>query len=268
MFSNDTIDTYSIPIIVVKNIIPLPNNEIKFDVLNPVALAAIKAASQTKKYVGIFLPKNPLVENYNFSNIQPVGVVCELSYFIEGGTSKAKMLGIVRARLNAIEQETPYLVGNVTSMPKFSEDTSAELTYVKILVSEIEKNGTRILGSNRDIITLISQGVTPDKLTDILAFNMKLDIASKLKYLQTPSITMRLRFLVEDIKREKQLAEIGGKDHEKSDDPCYCDGNAPGACRMRRRRPGSTHRGHRRGQRHLLCLHGHSCQCHCRQERY
>ncbi|MBQ6817866.1 MAG: endopeptidase La [Bacilli bacterium] len=211
MFSNDTIDTYSIPIIVVKNIIPLPNNEIKFDVLNPVALAAIKAASQTKKYVGIFLPKNPLVENYNFSNIQPVGVVCELSYFIEGGTSKAKMLGIVRARLNAIEQETPYLVGNVTSMPKFSEDTSAELTYVKILVSEIEKNGTRILGSNRDIITLISQGVTPDKLTDILAFNMKLDIASKLKYLQTPSITMRLRFLVEDIKREKQLAEIDMK---------------------------------------------------------
>ena len=214
MFSNDTIDTYSIPIIVVKNIIPLPNNEIKFDVLNPVALAAIKAASQTNKYVGVFLPKSPLVDKYNFNNIQPVGVVCELNYFIEGGSSKAKMLGIVRARLNAIEQESPYLVGNVTSMPKFSEDTSEELTYVKILVSEIEKNGTRILGSNRDIITLISQGVTPDKLTDILAFNMKLDIASKLKYLQTPSVTLRLRFLVEDIKREKQLAEIDMKIEE------------------------------------------------------
>lgn len=215
MFTNDTIDTYSIPIMIVKNIIPLPNNEIKFDVVNPMALAAIKAASQTKKYIGLFLPKNPLVESVSFNNIQPVGVVCELTYFIEGGNNKARMLGIVRARLNSLEQDTPYLVGNVTSMPKTSDDTAAELGYVKLLVSEIEKNGTRILGSNRDVITLISQGVTPDKLTDILAFNMKLDMASKLKYLQTPSITMRLKFLVEDIKREKHLAEIDMKIEEE-----------------------------------------------------
>lgn len=211
MFSNDTIDTYSIPIIVVKNIIPLPNNEIKLDILNPLFLESIQAASQTNKYIGLFLPKNPLLDNYSINNIQPIGVVCELNYFIKGGSSKARMLGIVRARINSLEQETPYLVANVTSMPKYSEDTAAELTYVKILVSEIEKNGTRILGSNRDVITLISQGVTPDKLTDILAFNMKLDMATKLKYLQNPSITMRLRYLVEDIKREKQLAEIDMK---------------------------------------------------------
>ena len=211
MFSNDTIDTYSIPIIVVKNIIPLPNNEIKLDILNPLFLESIQAASQTNKYIGLFLPKNPLLDNYSINNIQPIGVVCELNYFIKVGSSKARMLGIVRARINSLEQETPYLVANVTSMPKYSEDTAAELTYVKILVSEIEKNGTRILGSNRDVITLISQGVTPDKLTDILAFNMKLDMATKLKYLQNPSITMRLRYLVEDIKREKQLAEIDMK---------------------------------------------------------
>ena len=214
MFSNDTIDTYSIPIMIIKNIIPLPNNEIKFDVVSPLALSAIKAASKSKKYIGLFLPKNPLVENYSFNNIQPIGVICEISYFIEGGNNKVRMLGIVRARLNSLEQDIPYLVGNVTSMPKTSEDTAAELNYVKLLVSEIEKNGTRILGNNRDVIALISQGVTPDKLTDILAFNMKLDMASKLKYLQTPSITMRLKFLVEDIKREKHLAEIDMKIEE------------------------------------------------------
>ena len=76
MFSNDTIDTYSIPIIVVKNIIPLPNNEIKLDILNPLFLESIQAASQTNKYIGLFLPKNPLLDNYSINNIQPVGVVC------------------------------------------------------------------------------------------------------------------------------------------------------------------------------------------------
>ena len=215
MFSNDTIDTYSIPIIVVKNMIPLPNNEIRFDVVNPLFIQALKAASQTKKYVGLFITKNPLVDSYNINNLHQVGVVCELNYFIEGSSSKARVLGIVRARLNAIEQETPYLVANVTSMPKYSDDGIAELNYVKLLVTEIENNGTKLLGANRDVINLISQGVTPDKLTDILAFNMKLDLVTKIKYLQTPSITKRLEYLVTDIKREKQLSEIDMKIEEE-----------------------------------------------------
>lgn len=214
MFSNDIIKTSSIPIMVVKSLVPLPNNEMKFDMLAPYTVGAIRAAYQDSKEIGIFLQKNPLTEDISFNNLQPIGVVGQLTYFVEGGACRARVLGIVRARLNSIDQVEPYLVGNVTSLPKTSEDVGAEVAYVKILVNEIEKNGPHILGNNRDVINLIAQGVTPDKLTDILAFNIKMDYGTKLKYLQTPSITERLKFLVEDIKAQKILQDIDAKIEE------------------------------------------------------
>ena len=211
MFTNDTIDTCSIPIMVVKNLVPLPNNEMKFDVLTPYSLGAIRAAQQGSKEIGIFIQRNPLTEDVSFNNLQPVGVVGQLTFFLDGGAGRARILGIVRARLNNIEQMTPYLVGNVTSMPKIADDIDKQMSYVKILINEIEKNGPRLVGNNRDLITMIAQGVTPDKLTDILAFNIKMDLGSKLKYLQNPSVNERLRFLVEDVKAQSILQDLDAK---------------------------------------------------------
>ena len=211
MFSNDTIDTYSIPIMVVKNLVPLPNNEMKFDVLTPYSLGSIRACQQASKEIGIFVQRNPLSEDVSFNNLQPVGVVGQLTFFLDGGAGRARILGIVRARLNSIEQDSPYLVGNVTSMPKINDDVASQMAYVKLLVNEIEKNGPRLLGNNRDLITMIAQGVTPDKLCDILAFNIKMDLGNKLKYLQTPSVSTRLRYLVEDVKAQKILQDLDNK---------------------------------------------------------
>lgn len=45
MFTNDTIDTSVIPAIVIKNLIPLPNNEMKIDTTNPKFIAAIDRKS-------------------------------------------------------------------------------------------------------------------------------------------------------------------------------------------------------------------------------
>ena len=214
MFSNDTIDTYSIPIMVVKNLVPLPNNEMKFDVLTPYSLGSIRACQQASKEIGIFVQRNPLSEDVSFNNLQPVGVVGQLTFFLDGGAGRARILGIVRARLNSIEQDSPYLVGNVTSMPKINDDVASQMAYVKLLVNEIEKNGPRLLGNNRDLITMIAQGVTPDKLCDILAFNIKMDLGNKLKYLQTPSVSTRLRYLVEDVKAQKILQDLDNKIEE------------------------------------------------------
>ena len=78
MFTNDTIDTYSIPIMVVKNLVPLPNNEMKFDILTPYSLGSIRAAQQGSKEIGIFIQRNPLSEDVSFNNLQPSNEVSVL----------------------------------------------------------------------------------------------------------------------------------------------------------------------------------------------
>ena len=83
------------------------------------------------------------------------------------------------------------------------------------MVSEIEKNGQRLLNGNREVISMISQGITADKLSDILVYNMKLDLASKMRYLNNPDVTQRLKYLVEDIKKENAMFEIDAKIEEE-----------------------------------------------------
>lgn len=214
MFTNTTVENALIPAIALKNIVPLPNNELRLDIGRPKSIEAIKKAASEDKYIALFVQKNPLVDDINCNSIFPNGIVAKVIYHLEGNIHKVKLLGITRCKLNELSQENPYWIANITTMPVFSTDANEEISYVRLLVSEIEKNGARLLNGNKEVINVISQGVTADKLSDILVYNMKMDLGGKLKYLNTPGITERLKFLVEDIKRENAISELDAKIEE------------------------------------------------------
>lgn len=215
MFTNTTVENAVIPAIALKNLVPLPNNEIRIDVARPKSIEAIKFAANNGKYIALFVQKNPLIDNVTIDNIFLNGVIAKVVYHLEGQVNKVKLLGVTRCKLNELTQEDPFWMASVTSIPAFNTNINEELAYVRILVSEIEKNGQRLLNGNREVISMISQGITADKLSDILVYNMKLDLASKMRYLNNPDVTQRLKYLVEDIKKENAMFEIDAKIEEE-----------------------------------------------------
>lgn len=216
MFSDvQAVTTAAIPAIVVRNMIPLPNNEIKIDTVNSKFIQAINASVETNKYIAILVPKVPTSEEMLLKNINPVGIVAKVISTVEGSNFSVKILGVVRCKVIEFSQVEPYLKAVVMSMPTTSEDTNAELGYVKMLVNEIEENGSKIFPNIRDFLAMAQKGVSPDKLTDVLAFNMKLEYNEKIKYLNTASITQRLKYIVEDVKKEKVYSELDVKIEEE-----------------------------------------------------
>ena len=215
MFTNTTVETQIIPAIALKNLVPLPNNEISIDVARTKSVEAIKYAANNGKYIALFVQKNPLVEDINLDSVFTNGIVAKVVYHLEGQVNKVKLLGVTRCKLLELTQENPFWLANVTSTPAYNTNITEELAYVRILVSEIEKNGQRLLNGNREVISVISQGITADKLTDILAYNLKLDLSSKMRYLNTPDVTVRLKYLVEDVKKENAVFEIDAKIEEE-----------------------------------------------------
>lgn len=213
MFSNETINNASIPIVVVKSIVPLPNVDIKFDVINQASKNALKEAVNGQKFVALMLTKNPILD-VTIDNLQPLGVICKVLVYLDGQPAKCRLMGVVRCRLETIEQTEPYFVGNVTSVPKYNDNIQEEQTYVNMLVKELEKNGTKIINPKtmpNGLVNAMSQGVTSDKFVDIVSYNMNLDFGSKIKYMLTPSVNERLRYLLEDIKRVMLLTELDAK---------------------------------------------------------
>ena len=214
MFTNETYETALIPGIVVRNLIPLPNNEIKLEIKDEIEIRAINEALKNDRYIAMLVPKN---SDDAVSEIESINNVCAVGKIITTITVEhltVRILIICRAKVNDSKQENDIHYYNVTSMPKESDDPTREFEYVKLLINELDNNGSKAFSNIRDVSRLASSGLSLDKFADILAFNMQLDNQSKFKYLETPSTTIRLRYVLEDVKRVKQLATIDAKIEE------------------------------------------------------
>jgi len=209
MFSNQTMINAMLPVLIVRGKIPLPNNEIRLDLGRKEAILALKAAAESKKYVVLFVQIDHNVEVPAIDNIHKTGVVAKIIYDMESqGLHKVKLLGIVRCNLLDITETDPYWTANVVTVPMVNDDLDKELAYVRLLIEELQTDAVRIFDGNSELANIVAQGVTADKLTDVLAYSLPFDLNTKLKYLNTPNVGDRLRFMLEDIKREKYIRNL------------------------------------------------------------
>lgn len=209
MFSNTTIEQSVVPAITVRGIVPLPNNEIRLEVGRVESIAALKVATETNKYLALFVQKNPAEEFPTIDGVYKEGLIVKVLYDMESnGNHKIKVLGIVRCEFLELVQASPYWLVNVVSRPIENGAAEDELAVVRVLIKEIENGGVKLFEDNPELTKIVSQGVTADKLTDVLAYNLKFDLNTKLKYLQTPSVTKRLNYMVADIEKEKYILKL------------------------------------------------------------
>ena len=209
MFSNTTVNSSVLPAMAVRGIVPLPNNEIRLEVGRKESILALKEAAMSNKYLALFVQKNPNLEKPTASDVYKEGLVVKILYDMEtANIHKVKVLGIVRCDLIEVIQTEPYWLVNQVTKPIVNDEVETELAHVRLLIKEIENDGAKLFEGNPELAQTISQGVTADKLTDVLAYNLHFDLNAKLRYLQTPSVSKRLNYMIEDVKREKYILKL------------------------------------------------------------
>ena len=209
MFSNHTVVSAVLPAMAVRGSVPLPNNEIRLEVGRPESIAALKAAAASKKYIALFVQNDYNLDKPGINDINHTGIVAKIVYNMVGQTfHKVKLLGIVRCKLLEFVDTEPFWNASIVTIPIVNDDMDKELAYVRLLIEELQNDSHKIFEGFPELANVISQGVTADKLTDVLAYNLPLDVPAKLKYLTTPSVGERLKFMLEDLKREKYIRTL------------------------------------------------------------
>ena len=212
MFTNSTVEQSILPLLAIRGTIPLPNNEIRLEVGRKESLLALKEAASNDKYIVLAIQKNPALETINPSDLYENAIIGKLVYDMESGkVHKAKFNGIVRCKILEVVQTKPFWLARIETMPATSSDIDLELATVRLLIKEIETGGFKIFQGNPELSKVASQGMTADKLTDVLAFNLKFDINSKMKYVCEPDISKRLEYMIVDLAKEKKISEIEEK---------------------------------------------------------
>lgn len=210
MFSSHDVITQVFPAMTIRGIVPLPNNEIRLDVGRQKNLLAIKEAMlSSDKGIIMLVQKNFEPENPKPDDLEMMGVLGKVSFNMESGVlHKVKIDAIVRCQVLEYTDVDPFYRVRIVTKPSYSTDVSQEVACVRMLVEELDRNGTMIFKNNTEVLQKVAGGVTADVLTDLLAYHLPMDYQSKIRYLQTDNTSERIKLIVEDIKREKYLRSI------------------------------------------------------------
>ena len=209
MINNQTVIQETLPAIILRGLVPLPNNEIRVDVSKVEDQKAIKAALEGNKFVVLLVPKSIKTKEPEVKDLNEIGIVAKVVYNMDTSpVHKLKVLGVTRCRILRYETLNPYYIVNILTIPTISEAPHEEVATVRLLVEELDRNGQRLFNNNPELINKITSGVTADILTDLLAYNLVMDYNNKMKYLNTSNIGERMKMMLEDIKREKYIQTL------------------------------------------------------------
>lgn len=204
----------NLPAIIVRGTMPIPNNDFRIEVGRKVSLRAVEEAEKNfGGYALILIQKNPMIEEPTVEDIEPYGVLAKVQMKIKlpNEAYKVKLQIMNRIKVKEYFITDPYFVCEYEEIETINGNVDEEVTLVKMIVQEVATNAQTLLLPNNQVMEKIQQGLTSDKVCDLIAFNLKITDQSKYRYIETPELNARLRMLLEDINKQKMIVNLEQK---------------------------------------------------------
>lgn len=211
MYKSNVLTEGILPSIAIRGIAPFPHTDLRIEVGRIVSKnALLEAEKNFSNHVLLLIQENPMHDTPTPTNVLDYGVVAKIGIKIKlpNGNFKVKFDPIVRAELLNIEQTDPYFISRFKTMPTVQTNVDQELALVRMLAKQVLDNNKQILKNPKVSLEAIQNGVSSDKLCDIITSSLKISETQKYKYLKTDSLNERLTYLLEDIEKEKYMSQI------------------------------------------------------------
>ncbi|HHT82543.1 MAG TPA: endopeptidase La [Acholeplasmataceae bacterium] len=203
-----------LPALVTRGVVPLPNNDFRIEVGRPFSLKALdEAEDKYGKYLVLLIQKNPLIDIPTPEDVEEYGVLAKLAMKIKLPNDTYKVKFNIIKRIKVVEYtktEDVFEVEYEELEEVFDGDIQEVITTVKMITTEIAKNPTQLLDSQM-VLEKIEGETTPDKIADIIAYNLKINELQKYKYVEEPDVLKRLKFILMDINQQKMIVELEEK---------------------------------------------------------
>ena len=165
----------NLPVILLKGLILLPNQEVRVELTNPITKKVINIS---KLYhddeVLIVCPQNSLEEEPDINDLPNIGVIGKIRSYIElpNGGSRVVINGIERVKVyNYVNysNEDDILESIVTPISKAETDEIEETAILRKLMNELDNYINSSPNISNSIMSQIKGIVDLDKLTDIIS---------------------------------------------------------------------------------------------------
>jgi len=217
MYEVNKVFTDSLPVVPVRGVIFLPGSDVRVEVGRDFSKNAIYEAENNRDgHVLLVFQENPEIGEPEFADFVEVGLLARISVKIKlpNGNYKIKFEPITRVKLNDLITKEPYYLIDFTSMVLHPENLDEEQVLLKMVSKEAIENASFLFKDSKKILDSMQQGITSDKLCDLIASELRISENERIKYLKTTSINLRLQMILQDIEKEKNLQTIESKINE------------------------------------------------------
>ncbi|ERJ13561.1 endopeptidase La [Haloplasma contractile] len=213
MINVKEVKEHKLPAIAVRGLVILPNNEVRLEIGREQSVKALVEAEHYENHVVLINQKDPIKEEPKTRELLDFGIVAKIIMKIKlpNGNYKVKFKTLVRSSISEYIEETPYLLTNVKTLPGISENDQKEIALIRMIVNDIIESADLLFTNSKEVINLIQGTTTADKISDIIAYNLRLPENEKMKYVELVDVNDRLQKLLVDIEKTKEIAKIEEK---------------------------------------------------------
>ncbi len=204
----------NLPVIVLKGIVLLPNNDIRLEFENDGSKTIIDTAELFhNNNVLLVNPIDPLEEKPKIGELPTIGVVCKISHKMElpNGKMRVVLTGLYRAHvveylnLNQMEEALESIVEKLEA-PYLDE--KEEKVYLHKLYKELEDYTKQIPYVGNSILSSIQDVSSLSKATDIIVPYLQIPLERGNLYLNTMDPKERLEMILNDLHEEEEMFVI------------------------------------------------------------
>lgn len=202
----------NLPVIILKGIILLPNNEIRLEFDNTSNSNVIDIAEMFHdNELLIVNQNNPLEETLDKNDLPNIGVIGKITHKIELPNGKTRIIikGLKRANIYEYLNHSQDVIESIVSDVEYKKiDEAKEEVTIKKLYREVERYIKSVPYISNSVISLIMNIQDLSKMTDIIASQIPIGIDRKKEYLFEIDPFKRAEMILEDIYREEEMFKI------------------------------------------------------------
>ena len=202
---------FNVPVIILKKLVILPNQEIKLELNNKISSQTIKEA--TLNYKGeilVIAPTDSKEEDPDVDDLPKVGVIAKIkSKLVVDNGIQVKLRGLKRVAVNKFYNTVDdILYSEVMYIDLPSLIPEEERAILRKLIDVLKEYISTSNSASNDILSYVTNTLDLNKVTDAIASYLPFDINKKLEYMQNINPIKRAKSLIKDMNEEIKVLKL------------------------------------------------------------
>ena len=205
----------TLPILPIRGLVLFPGMIVPLTIGRPSALKLVDSELPENKNLGLVTQRDEQLDHPEPSDLFRVGVSAQVVKLIRQPDGVVVLIVQVLGRiaLESFVQTEPYLraiVQSVNTVFPVGDDTELQASFNNLRRSALKllELSPEIPDQARAALVSVEQ---PEQLTDLLAGNLGVDLATKQRILEEPDLLRRMRITQEALQRQLEIAELQQK---------------------------------------------------------